>query len=126
MSEKTWLRFHEAVVLVHELRAFNNGKSIATVKRAIASGEVSGSFTEQYIVKEEKQAYQKLHQSTQRDVAARNFKMSGSALDIMRSRAQQGAYQRAAQRLQLLRDIARPSFAKRSCQEIFESAAETL
>ena len=94
MSDKPWLGFQEAVALVRELRSFSDGKSTATVKRAIDFGEVGHTFTEQYIVNEEKQAHQELTRSIQQDVA-RNFEMSGSALDVLRSRAQQGAYERA-------------------------------
>lgn len=111
MSDEPWLGFQQAIALVRELRVvFSDGKSMATVKRAIASGEIGWSFTEQYIIKQEKQAYQELTESVQRDVA-RNFRMSGSALDILRSRGQQGAYERAVRRLrQMVTDIGSPEF----------------
>ena len=110
MSEEMWLRFSEAIALVRELRKFNDGKSRATVKRAVNSGEVSCSFTEQYIINEEKQAHQELTQSTQRDMAARGFKMSGSALDISRSHGKQDVQKRVGQRLRLLNDVGSPEF----------------
>jgi hypothetical protein len=111
MSDKSWLGFQEAVALVRELRSFSDGKSTATVKRAIASGEVGYSFTERYIVKEETQAYQELSESVRQEASARNFKMSGSALDILRSRGQQAAHARAARRLRrLVTDIGSPEF----------------
>ena len=111
MSDTSWLSFQEAVVLVRELRSFSDGRSTATVKRAIASGEVGHSFTEQYIVNEEKQAHQELSESIRRDVAARGFKMSGSALNISHSRAQEGAYERAVVRQRrLITDIGSPDF----------------
>ena len=110
MSDKPRLGFQQAIALVHELRAFSDGKSKATVKRAIESGEIGWSFTEQYIIKQEKQAHQELTRSIQHDVA-RNFKMSGSANDIMRSRGQQGAYERAVRRLrQMVTDTGLPEF----------------
>jgi hypothetical protein len=111
MSDKPWLSFQEAVALVRELRSFSDGKSTATVKRAIDSGEVRHSFTERYIVKEETQAYQELSESVRQEASARNFKMSGSALDILRSRGQQAAHERAARRLRrLVTDIGSPEF----------------
>ena len=110
MPEEMWLRFGEAVALVRELRAFNGGKSTATVKRAIVSGEVRCSFSEQYIVNEEKLAHQELDQSMQREAAGRNLIMSGGALDILRSRSQQGAYKRAGLRLRLINDVCSPEF----------------
>jgi hypothetical protein len=111
MSDKPWLGFQEAVALVRELRSFSDGKSTATVKRAIDSGEVGHSFTERYIVKEETQAHQELSESVRQGASARNFKMSGSALDILRSRGQQAAHERAARRLRrLVTDIGSPEF----------------
>jgi hypothetical protein len=110
MLDKSWLGFQEAVALVRELRSFSDGKSMATVKRAIASGEIGWGFTEQYIIKDETRAHRELSESVQRDVA-RNFRMSGSALDIMRSRGQQGAHERAARRLrQMVTDTGSPEF----------------
>ena len=110
MSDKPWLGFQEAVALVREHRAFSDGKSKATVIRAIASGEIGWSFTEQYIIKQEKQAQQELTQTIQQNVS-RNFKTSGSALDVMRSRGQQGAHERAARRLrQMVTDTGSPEF----------------
>lgn len=110
MLHKPWLSFQHAAALVRELRGFGDGKSKAIVKRAIDSGEIGHRYTEQYIVKEEKRAHQELSESVQRDVA-RNFRMSGTALDILRSRGQQAAYQRAAGRLRrLVTDIGSPEF----------------
>jgi hypothetical protein len=111
MLDKQWLSFQQAVALVCELRGFGGDKSMATVKRAIDSGEVGHSFAEQHIVKEETQGHQELSESVRREASARNFKMSGSALDILRSRAQQAAYERAARRLRrLVTDIGSPEF----------------
>jgi hypothetical protein len=111
MLDKPWLSFQEAVALVRELRAFSDGQSTATVKRAIDSGEVGHTFTERYIVKEETRAYQELSESVRQEASARNFKTSGSALDTLRSRGQQAAHGRAARRLRrLVTDIGSPEF----------------
>lgn len=90
-SQEQWFGFHEAVALVRELRKFSDAKSKATVKRAIDSGDVGHSLTEQYIVKEDKRAHQELSESVQRDVA-RNFKNE-------RERARHLAFARTARSL---------------------------
>ena len=46
----------------------------------------------------------------QREAAGRNLIMSGGALDILRSRSQQGAYKRAGLRLRLINDVCSPEF----------------
>jgi len=79
------------------------------------------------VVNQESAAHQRLIQEAEHDAFARNFKLSGSALDILRSRTQREAHRRATERLALKPEINDLSFrADLASLKIQVSAADLL
>src|SRR5262245_35439251 len=107
----TWLTFPDAAALIRNRSSCSAGLAEKKVREALASGEVHCGFTAAAIADQENAAHQDLTQAAQRDALARGFKMSGSVLDILHSRAQREAHSRAAGRLALKPDFNDPSFS---------------
>lgn len=99
MAEEQWLKFSEAIKLICSRNKIGAGQAQAIVWRAVASREVTCSFTPQAVAGAEKRASQELRQSAERSANARGFKLSGSELDVLRSRSGQAAFDRAKRRL---------------------------
>ena len=110
MITEVWLTFSKAAALIRDRLLCSAGKAEGKVREALASGEVRCSYTAAAVVNQERAAHQELTQAAEQDASARHFKLSGSAIDILRSRAQREAHRRAAARLALKPDINDPSF----------------
>jgi hypothetical protein len=110
MTTEAWLTFPKAAALIGGRLFCGAGKAEAKVREALASGEVRCSYTVAAVVNQESAAHQDLTQAAEREASARHFKLSGSAIDILRSRAQRETYRRAIERLALKPDINDPSF----------------
>lgn len=108
MADDRWLSFPAAVEVVTARLSVGIGRAQAVARQAIDSGEIRASYTSAAVAVEDREAYQQIKQSVA--AIAPGVKMSGSALDVVRSRARRDAYQRALRRQLSLTEFGTPEF----------------
>jgi hypothetical protein len=105
-----WLTLSAAVGLIGSRMNVGCGQAQALAYQAVDSGEIRCGYTLEAVAGEESRSQRELKQSIQRDAYARGFKVSGSILSVMNSRAHQEAHERALQRLVRLTERNSPEF----------------
>jgi hypothetical protein len=108
MGREAWLSFSAVVKEIGDRLHVGIGHAQALARQAIDSGEIRLSFTSATVATDDKEAWEQLKRSVQAD--ATGLKLSGSMLDILRSRGHRAAYQRALRRQVSLTEFGSPEF----------------
>jgi hypothetical protein len=108
VATEAWLSFPAVVQVIGDRLRVGAGRAQALARQAIDSGEIRLSFTSAAVAADDKEAWEELKRSVQ--ASAPGLKMSGSMLDILRSRGHRAAYQRAYRRKVSLTEFGSPEF----------------
>jgi hypothetical protein len=108
MATEAWLSFSAVVKEIDDRLRVGAGRAQALARQAIDSGEIRLSFTSAAVAADDKEAWEQLKRSVQ--AGAPGLKMSGSMLNILRSRGHRAAYQRAFRRQVSLTEFGSPEF----------------